>query len=80
MKAVIVYSRHGCHLCEDLLEDLESLADEHGFSIEVRDVDSDSEWLRQYHARVPVVEVDDEFVCEYFLDPATLLTRLGRGA
>lgn len=79
MMTVIVYSRYGCHLCEDLLEDLESLADEHGFGIEVRDVDSHCEWLQKYHTRVPVVEVDGEFVCEYFLDPATLLARLERG-
>lgn len=76
MTAVVVYSRHGCHLCEDLLDQLAELAREHAFTVEVRDVDSDPALRSAYHARVPVVECGGEFVCEYFLDQETLLGRL----
>ncbi len=78
MSRVVVYSREGCHLCEDLLTDLRELGAEHGFVFEQRDVDSNPAWRARFDRRVPVVEVDDEVVCEYFLDPATLLARLGR--
>ncbi len=77
MKPVVVYDREGCHLCEDLLEDLYRLAAEHGFRVIERDVDRDPAWRERFGHRVPVVEVDDEVVCEFFLDPATLLARLG---
>ncbi len=76
MTDVIVYGREGCHLCEDLEADLERLAGEHGFSIITRDVDRDPAWRARHGDRVPVVEVDGEVVCEYFLDPATLIARL----
>jgi hypothetical protein len=76
MSVVVVYSREGCHLCEDLLDDLAVLGRQHGFAIEVRDVDADPALRSRYHTRVPVVECEDEFVCEYFLDPEALLARL----
>jgi glutaredoxin len=76
MNQVTVYSREGCHLCEDLLADLRELAAEHAFEIDVRDVDSKTEWRERYDARVPVVECGGKFVCEYFLDKETLLSSL----
>lgn len=77
MTTVVVYSRDGCHLCEDLVADLSVMAAEHGFAVEVRDIDDDPELKARYHARVPVVEYEGEVVCEHFLDPAALRTRLG---
>lgn len=76
MTTVVVYSRDGCHLCEDLVADLAVIADEHGFAVEVRDIDDDPELKARYHARVPVVEHDGEVICEYFLDPAAVRARL----
>ncbi len=53
------------------------MAAEHGFAVEVRDIDDDPELKARYHARVPVVEHDGEVICEYFLDPAAVRARLG---
>lgn len=75
----IVYSREGCHLCEDLVEHLEQLAREYRFEYEVRDVDDKAEWLAAYDTRVPVVEFGGDPVCEYFLDQAALLACLETG-
>jgi glutaredoxin len=74
---VVVYSRDGCTLCEDLLDHLDALAPEHGFDYELRDVDARPDWQADYGSRVPLVLVDGEAVCQYFLDQAGLLARLG---
>ena len=63
-------------MCEDLLSDLSELANEHDFEIDVRDVDSNPSWREQFDARVPLVECEGKFVCEYFLDKKTLLASL----
>ncbi len=66
-----VYSRQGCHLCEVLIEELLPLI--RGYmELDVRDVDSLEEWRQAYDIRIPVVEFEDEFVCQYTLDRAAL--------
>ncbi len=71
MKVLDVYSRRGCHLCEVLLEELTPRV-RGRCEIVVHDVDSRDDWKRKYHTRVPVVEYDGEFLCQYHLDSAAL--------
>ncbi len=76
---VVVYSRRGCHLCEDLLEELAPLL--RGLAtLTVRDIDSRPDWRERYDTRVPVVAVDGTEICDYFLDRTRLAEALnGRG-
>lgn len=67
-----VYIRHGCHLCEDLLGQLEQLRGTYTFEILPIDVDSDSKLVEQYGTEVPVVMFGDLKVCHYFLDKAAI--------
>lgn len=67
MPALTVYSRQGCHLCEQLIEELLPLVRDQ-LDIEVIDVDSRDDWRRKYDSRVPVIEFDGQLVCEYSLD------------
>ena len=71
MKTVDVYSRQGCHLCELLLEELLPLA-KGRFDVVVPDIDTREDWRREYDTRVPVVEYDGEFICQYHLDREAL--------
>ncbi|GJL82337.1 MAG: hypothetical protein DHS20C01_19710 [marine bacterium B5-7] len=78
---MIVYSRDGCHLCEDMLEQLHELQQTgnlHDHPIKVYDIDCDPVLLKRFNTRVPVLEFNGEFICEYFLDQATLLERLAK--
>jgi glutaredoxin len=77
MSQVLVYSRPGCHLCEEALEAIVALHAE-GYRFELREVDieSDELLLRRYLERIPVVEVDGEVVSELVLDDAGLRARL----
>ena len=71
-----VYSRHGCHLCEDLLAQLYQLQQGHHFTIQVIDVDSSPHLIEQYGTQVPVVTCGDRQICHYFLDQAAILQML----
>jgi len=71
-----VYIRHGCHLCEDLLQQLHILQGGHDFDFFTVDVDADPVITQQYAALVPVVVLGDRQICHYFLDQAALLQAL----
>ena len=71
-----VYTRHGCHLCEDLLQQMQILKNSHVFEYFTVDVDADPRIRQQYAALVPVVVLGDRQICHYFLDQAALLQAL----
>lgn len=54
MPQIVLYSRQGCHLCDDAAATLKR----HGLEFEVVDVDADPELRRRYDACVPVVVID----------------------
>jgi len=64
----VVMSREWCHLCHDLLERLEPLAAELGWTVRVLDVDADPELEARWDELVPVVVVGDTELCRYHLD------------
>lgn len=71
MPSIQVYGRPGCHLCEQLIEDITPLLRGRAV-LEVLNIDSRPDWREKYDTRVPVVELDGRFVCEYRLDRAAL--------
>jgi glutaredoxin len=72
---VTVYTRRGCHLCEEAEQVVRALAgDRH--EVVLRDVDADPALLDAYTVRVPVVEVDGVEVAQYQVDPTALRTAL----
>ncbi len=71
MPRISVYSRPGCHLCDQLVDMLLPLVRDLAV-VDVCDVDSRSDWRERFGDRVPVVEVDGQFVCQYTLDAAAL--------
>ena len=77
MTQVLVYSRPGCHLCEEAIKAIVGLH-ENGYRFELLEVDieSDELLLRRHLERIPVVEVDGEVVSELLLDEAALRARL----
>lgn len=75
--SLIIYVRSGCHLCEDLLFQLEALRQTHPFDYVTRDVDSDPALAERYGKRVPLVMLGERELCHYFLDQAGLLAAIG---
>ena len=77
MATVVVYSRPGCHLCEEAIDQIVALH-EKGYRFELREVDIESHelLLRRYLERIPVVEVDGAEVSELILDRTALEAKL----
>ena len=72
--AVIVYTRQGCHLCEEAEAVVRRVA--RGHDVRIVDVDADPAITERYTVRVPVVEVDGREIAEFQIDPATLKAAL----
>jgi glutaredoxin len=74
---VVVYSRPGCHLCEEAVGAIVAL---HGqgyrFDLHEIDIESDDLLLRRHLEKIPVVEVDGTVVSELVLDQVGLRARL----
>jgi glutaredoxin len=66
---VTVYSRHGCHLCEDAVNTLESLKAELDFEIEIIYIDGNSELEKLYGEQVPVTHIGGEHHDFWRVDP-----------
>jgi glutathione S-transferase len=77
MTEIILFGRPGCHLCDEVREEILDLR-EQGYRFRLREVDieSDEELLRTHLVRIPVVEVDGEVVSELLLDRSALMARL----
>jgi len=55
---VIIYSRPGCHLCDDAKKAIESAACAEQFTLEVIDIESDNELLTKYQYDIPVIAIN----------------------
>lgn len=55
---VTVYSRQGCHLCENAVNSLKEMQAELDFEIEIIDIGSDPELERLYGEMIPVIHID----------------------
>ena len=73
---VTVYSRHGCHLCEDAVKILEGLREELAFEIEIIYIDGNPELEKLYGEQVPVTQIDGEHHDFWRVDPVRFRSSL----
>jgi glutaredoxin len=78
MTTITIYSRQGCHLCDDAFNTLESMRKELNFEIEVIDIDQDAELIKLYSDQVPVIHIDGEHHDFYKVDPTRFRSSLER--
>jgi glutaredoxin len=76
MKTVTLYTRPGCHLCDDARAALQQLSAQHEFEIREVDIETDDALHAAYLERIPVICLDGEHISDYFLDEPTLTARL----
>ena len=55
---VIVYSRPGCHLCDEAKLAIQNAGCDDRFTLEEINIESDNELLRKYKFDIPVVTID----------------------
>jgi CO dehydrogenase nickel-insertion accessory protein CooC1 len=76
---LVVLSREGCGLCEDMLQALAELERTQAIpTVTVVDVDSDPELNRRFGVKVPVLLLDGSAICHYTLNSNELLRLVGR--
>ena len=73
MSDVVLYTRAGCHLCDDAKQ---VLRDARVAFSEV-DIDADADLRARYNEEVPVVFIDGRKAFKYHVDPRELQRRLG---
>ncbi len=78
MKKVTLYTRAGCHLCEEAKRVLAEARGRAEFDYEEFDIDADAELRRLYNEEVPVIAIDGRKAFQYGVDMSELLKRLGR--
>jgi glutaredoxin len=73
-----LYSRPGCHLCDDARVALERVRARAPFALREVNIETDDSLLRRYLERIPVVMLGDEELFDFFVDEAALEDRLYR--
>lgn len=75
-RRVTLYTRAGCHLCDEAKKVLDSARRRAAFELEVFDIDADSELLRLYNEEVPVIAIDGVKAFKYRLSEGEFLKTL----
>ena len=65
---VTLYSRPGCHLCDVVKEQLETIRRELDFHIEERNIDEEVSLRERYNDDIPVVAVNGRDVFKHRID------------
>ena len=73
---VTLYTRTGCHLCDQAKAVLADARRQTDFQYEEFDIDADPELRRMYNEEVPVVAINRTPVFRYAVDLGELLRRL----
>ena len=78
-RVVTVFTKPGCHLCDQAIALLEAL-DRADLQIETVDIEADDLLLKRYLERIPVVALDGIEIYDFHVDVDDLLRRLDRPA
>jgi len=75
---VIIYSRPGCHLCDEAKAAILSAGCSEQFVLEEINIESDEELLRKYKYDIPVIVIDGVECFIHRVDPDEFVTRIKR--
>ncbi len=76
---VIMYTRQGCHLCEQAWQQLQQVQERYHFALSQVDVDEDAQLVREYGECVPVVLVNGRVRFRGVINPVLLKRLLEHG-
>jgi glutaredoxin len=72
MARLVLYSRPGCHLCDDARAVLQRI----GEPFDEVDIESDDDLHKRYLERIPVVALDGQELYDFFVDEQDLRRRV----
>ncbi|HSE64195.1 MAG TPA: glutaredoxin family protein [Thermoanaerobaculia bacterium] len=80
MIRLTLYSRPGCHLCEEMRREVENLLGDLPHEWDVVDVDRDPELARRYGESIPILFVNGHLFAKIRLPSLSSKLRLVRAA
>ena len=80
MTRLTIYSRPGCHLCDEMKEVVNRVSASVPLSLEEVDISGDAELERLYGVEIPVLMIDGRKAAKYRIAEADLLRMLERRA
>jgi glutaredoxin len=72
MRTVTLYSRPGCHLCDDARAALARVRARAPFALDERNIEDDDALHARYLERIPVIALDGRELFDFFVDEDTL--------
>ncbi len=76
---LVLYSRPGCHLCDDMKAVVGPVASQLGWTIEEVDISGDAALEAQFGTEIPVLFVNGRKAFKYRVGAGELRQRLRRG-
>jgi glutaredoxin len=73
---VTLYSRPGCHLCDEAREALARVNLRAPFDLREIDIEHDDALHARYLERIPVIALDDDELFDHFVDEEALVRRI----
>jgi glutaredoxin len=73
---VTIYTRPGCHLCEEARAAIEPLAREFGAELDEVNIDEDRELRERYGLDIPVIFIGPRKVAKHRVNPGQLRRQL----
>ena len=73
---VVLYTRAGCHLCDEAKQQLSELLKRAAFTLREVDIDQDPELRRRFNDEVPVIFIHGRKAFKYRINPRQFLRRL----
>ena len=66
---VIVYSRPGCHLCDDALKAIRASGCDNAFTLEEVNIEGSRDLLLKYQFDIPVITINNVEAFRHRVDP-----------
>ena len=76
---VVIYSRPGCHLCDEAKAAIQNAGCSESFTLEEINIESDNELLRKYKYDIPVITIDGVETFRHRVNAAEFKIRVIRG-
>ena len=76
---VIVYSRPGCHLCDEAKQAIQHSGCANEFVVDEVNIETSDELLAKYRYDIPVITIDGEEAFRHRVDPEKFRSLLGGG-
>ena len=76
MRTVTLFTRPGCHLCDEARARLRQIRASVPFVLREVDIEADDALFKRYLERIPVIALDGEELFDHFVDEEALRRRL----